>query len=40
MFVLLAWNMHIAPVNTPDLEYFLALKLALGFEQAMTDFQK
>ena len=39
VFVLPGWNMHISPVNTLDIEYILALKLALGPEQAMTHFQ-
>ena len=39
MFVLIGWDMHIAPANTPDLEYILAFKIALGPEHAHAEFE-
>ena len=39
VFVLLDWNMHIAPANTPDVEFILALKLALGSVNANANFK-
>ena len=39
VFVLFDWNMHIAPENTPDVEFILALKLALGSVNTNANFK-